>query len=146
MTVVRMFGQTFQMCDKPHKPGEKYLRKAPAWVGNPEKCSARQREIGAKLTKAIHEAIKEYPADGTWANLQKIRKYVAERLRGEVVIPNLKAFIETYRIPKSAVAGHPLVQTAAKAYGVTPDEVLRKVAEVRPLVSEPVYAKVKAEA
>lgn len=146
MTVVRMFGQTFQMCDKPYKPGEKYLRKAPKWVGNPEKCSARQREVGAKLVKAIHEAIEKYPADGTWSNLQKIRKYVAEKLRGEVVIPNLETFIEVYRIPKSAVAGHPLVQTAAKAYGVRPDEVLKKIAEIRPLATEPVYGKVKAVA
>lgn len=146
MAVIRMYGQVFQMCDKPHKPGEKYLRKAPVWVGNPDKCSARQREVGAKLVKAIHEAIKKYPADGTWSNLQKIRKYVAKQLKGTVVIPNLETFIEVYKVPKSAVAGHPLVQTAAEAYGVKPEEVLAKIAEVRPLATAPEYSKVKAVA
>ena len=110
MTKVRVFGELKIMRANPWaKAGMSdkayYLADPQSWVIDKARASPAQKKVWNAFTEVAKSSIEEFPADGSFATLQKRVKWIGSRLRGKTytTVEKLRR-----RLPKSATADHPL--------------------------------------
>lgn len=119
MTKVLVFGQLKIMRENPWaKVGMSsktyYLANPQPWILDKARASPAQKEVWKAFTRVAKESIEKYPADGSFATLQKRVKWIGTQLRGKVYTTAEKI---RARIPKSAIETHPLRQKLAMVGG-----------------------------
>lgn len=104
MTKVLVFGQLKIMRENPWaKVGMSsktyYLANPQPWVIDKSRASPAQKAVWEAFTRVAQESITHFPADGSFATLQKRVKWIGSQLRGKRY--TTRAAVEK-RIPKSA--------------------------------------------
>ncbi len=115
MSKVLVFGQLKIMRENPWaKVGMSgktyYLANPQPWVLDKSRASPAQQAVWKEFTRVASESITHFPADGSFATLQKRVKWIGSQLRGKMFTS--RAALEK-RIPKSAIESHPLKQKLA---------------------------------
>jgi len=116
---VLLFGQLKIMRENPWaKVGMSgktyYLANPQPWVLDKSRASPAQQKVWQEFSRVAAESIREFPADGSFATLQKRVKWIGSQLRGKTytTVEMLRK-----RLPKSAIETHPLKQKIAALTG-----------------------------
>ena len=134
MAEIEVFGQKMILARNPWlKAGmakkSYYLREPQEWVLDKSKLSAGQKRVNEKFTELVYRSIKNFPADGTLKTLKRRVKWIGaqmkdEKIKGYDTIDKLKV-----KVPITASDSHPKVLEIAERYGVSAEDVLRKLRE-----------------
>lgn len=89
-----------------------YLANPPSFVLNKALMSPAQKQAQGAFARAARASIKDFPADGSFATLQRRVKSIGSKLRGKVYTS--RARLEA-RLPQSATPDHPLRAKIAMA-------------------------------
>ena len=131
MTKVLVFGQLKIMRENPWaKVGKStkthYLANPQPWVIDKNRASEAQKAVWDDFTEIAKKSIEVYPADGSFATLQKRVEWIGKQMRELDKVYTTKERL-LKRAPKSITEGHPLMEKFRKL-GVSYEEVKRAVA------------------